>query len=112
MTSVLRNHAMNAVVSTFLKAHPAKRRETTELRTMDGKENEPLNRVLLAKLLAGARSLPPRSIFAQPPAGAQRRRTAGVGLSVDVADQWIERRPRAAAPTPRDRSNSAVCAVQ
>merc|ERR1719253_494635 len=56
VTSVLRNHALNAVVGTFLKANPRKRREASELRGMDQRENEPLNRMLLAKLLASARS--------------------------------------------------------
>jgi E3 ubiquitin-protein ligase CHFR len=49
--TILRNHAIDGVVNTFLKAHPSRKRDPAELNSMDKKEDDPLNRLLLSRLL-------------------------------------------------------------
>jgi len=50
--TILRNHAIDGVVNTFTKAHPSRKRDPAELEELDRKEDDPLNRLLLQRLLS------------------------------------------------------------
>merc|ERR1719352_1081064 len=52
VVTILRNHAIDGVVNTFTKAHPSRKRDPAELEELDRKEEDPLNRLLLNRLLS------------------------------------------------------------
>jgi E3 ubiquitin-protein ligase CHFR len=52
VVTILRNHAIDGVVNTFTKAHPSRKRDPAELEELDRKEDDPLNRLLLQRLLS------------------------------------------------------------
>jgi len=60
VVTILRNHAIDGVVNTFTKAHPSRKRDPAELEELDRKEEDPLNRLLLNRLLSRRMTEVPR----------------------------------------------------
>lgn len=104
---LVRNHSVDGIIETFLRAHPEAKRPDANLQELDAIESDPANAITMARLLHGKHALAPRP-------GA-RNSHAGVPLNSRsaAAQRGAARAMQQAANAERraTQAHSSACAV-